>query len=121
MLFFIGAFAMRGAGCTWNDIVDRDLDGLSRAHPLAAAPVGPSEPAAAPSFLVLQALVGFLVLIQFNRFAIATGIASLGDRRGLSVHEADHLLAADRARARVLLGRADGLGRQRSAASMPRR
>src|SRR5262249_52254298 len=26
VLFFIGAFAMRGAGCTWNDIVDRDLD-----------------------------------------------------------------------------------------------
>ena len=30
-LFFVGAFAMRGAGCTWNDIVDRDLDGARRA------------------------------------------------------------------------------------------
>jgi 4-hydroxybenzoate polyprenyltransferase len=28
ILFFVGAFAMRGAGCTWNDIVDRDLDTL---------------------------------------------------------------------------------------------
>ena len=39
LLFFIGAFAMRGAGCTWNDIVDRDLDAHGRAHALAADPV----------------------------------------------------------------------------------
>ena len=37
VLFFIGAFAMRGAGCTWNDLVDRDLDGLverTRSRPI---------------------------------------------------------------------------------------
>ena len=32
VLFFIGAFAMRGAGCTWNDLVDRDLDARSSAR-----------------------------------------------------------------------------------------
>jgi 4-hydroxybenzoate polyprenyltransferase len=78
LLFFIGAFAMRGAGCTWNDIVDRDLDRLverTRSRPI---PSGQVSVAAAAAFLVLQALVGLAVLIQFNLFAIAVGIASLG-------------------------------------------
>jgi 4-hydroxybenzoate polyprenyltransferase len=76
-LFFIGAFAMRGAGCTWNDIVDRDLDARverTRSRPIPSGQV--SVPAAA-GFLVLQALVGLAVLLQFNRFAVAVGIASL--------------------------------------------
>jgi 4-hydroxybenzoate polyprenyltransferase len=76
-LFFIGAFAMRGAGCTWNDIVDRDLDGRverTRSRPIPAGQVSVRQAAA---FLIAQALVGFLVLIQFNAFAIAVGIASL--------------------------------------------
>jgi 4-hydroxybenzoate polyprenyltransferase len=76
-LFLIGAFAMRGAGCTWNDITDRDLDAQverTRSRPIPAGQV--SVPQAAV-FLVLQALVGLMVLLQFNRFAVATGIASL--------------------------------------------
>ena len=76
-LFFLGAFAMRGAGCTWNDITDRDLDARverTRSRPIPAGQV--SVPQAAV-FLVLQALVGLAVLLQFNRFAVATGIASL--------------------------------------------
>src|SRR4051794_28673801 len=76
-LFFIGAFAMRGAGCTWNDITDRDLDAKverTRSRPI---PAGQVSVAQAFAFLVLQALVGLAVLLQFNRFAIATGIASL--------------------------------------------
>jgi 4-hydroxybenzoate polyprenyltransferase len=76
-LFFIGAFAMRGAGCTWNDITDRDLDALverTRSRPIPAGQVSVSG---ALAFLVLQALIGLVVLLQFNRFAIATGIASL--------------------------------------------
>src|SRR5580692_182284 len=76
-LFFIGAFAMRGAGCTWNDIVDRDLDGAverTRSRPI---PSGQVSVAQAAIFLVLQALIGFLVLISFNAFTIALGIASL--------------------------------------------
>ena len=76
-LFFIGAFAMRGAGCTWNDIVDRDLDRSverTRSRPIPSGQV--SVPAAA-MFLVLQALVGLAVLLSFNGFAIALGVASL--------------------------------------------
>lgn len=76
-LFFTGAFAMRGAGCTWNDITDRDLDGKverTRSRPIPAGQVSVKQ---ALAFLVVQALVGLLVLLQFNRFAIATGIASL--------------------------------------------
>jgi 4-hydroxybenzoate polyprenyltransferase len=77
LLFFIGAFVMRGAGCTWNDIVDRDLDRMverTRSRPI---PSGQVTVAAAAAFLVLQALVGLAVLLQFNRFAVYAGIASL--------------------------------------------
>ncbi len=77
VLFFIGAFAMRGAGCTWNDIVDRDLDRSverTRSRPI---PSGQVSAAQAALFLVLQALVGFAVLISFNRFTVWLGIASL--------------------------------------------
>ena len=76
-LFFIGAFAMRGAGCTWNDITDRHLDARverTRSRPI---PAGQVSVAQAVVFLVAQALAGLVVLLQFNRFAIATGIASL--------------------------------------------
>src|SRR3979411_2828274 len=77
VLFFIGAFVMRGAGCTWNDITDRDLDARverTRSRPIPAGQVSVPQ---AFAFLVLQALIGLLVLLQFNRFAIMTGIASL--------------------------------------------
>jgi 4-hydroxybenzoate polyprenyltransferase len=77
VLFFIGAFVMRGAGCTWNDITDRDLDAKverTRSRPIPAGQVSTRQ---ALAFLVLQALIGLAVLLQFNRFAIATGIASL--------------------------------------------
>src|ERR1700710_3057201 len=77
VLFLIGAFVMRGAGCTWNDITDRDLDARverTRSRPIPAGQVSVPQAAA---FLVLQALIGLLVLLQFNRFAIMTGIASL--------------------------------------------
>jgi 4-hydroxybenzoate polyprenyltransferase len=77
LLFFVGAFVMRGAGCTWNDITDRDLDALverTRSRPI---PAGQVSVAQATIFLVVQALIGLAVLLQFNRFAVATGIASL--------------------------------------------
>ena len=77
VLFFIGAVAMRGAGCTYNDILDRDIDAQvarTRARPVASGQVSVRN---AKLFLVAQALVGFLVLIQFNGFAILVGIASL--------------------------------------------
>ncbi|HZR63227.1 MAG TPA: 4-hydroxybenzoate octaprenyltransferase [Xanthobacteraceae bacterium] len=77
VLFFIGAFAMRGAGCTWNDIVDRDLDASverTRSRPIPSGQVSVIQ---AALFLVLQALIGLAVLITFNGFAILLGIASL--------------------------------------------
>ena len=77
VLFLIGAFAMRGAGCTWNDLVDRDLDGLverTRSRPIPSGQVTEAE---ATAFMMLQALIGFLVLIQFNRYTVITGICSL--------------------------------------------
>jgi len=76
-LFFVGAFAMRGAGCTWNDIVDRDLDAAverTRSRPIPSGQVSVMEAAA---FLIVQALVGLAVLLAFNRFTVALGIASL--------------------------------------------
>jgi 4-hydroxybenzoate polyprenyltransferase len=77
VLFFVGAFAMRGAGCTWNDITDRDLDAKverTRSRPIPAGQVSVRQ---ALLFLAAQALIGLAVLLQFNRFAVVTGVASL--------------------------------------------
>jgi 4-hydroxybenzoate polyprenyltransferase len=76
-LFFVGAFVMRGAGCTWNDITDRDLDARverTRSRPIPAGQVSVPQ---ALGFLILQALIGLAVLLQFNLFAVTIGIASL--------------------------------------------
>jgi 4-hydroxybenzoate polyprenyltransferase len=76
-LFFVGAFAMRGAGCTWNDIIDRDLDASverTRSRPI---PSGQVSVFAAGIFLTLQALVGLAVLMSFNGFTVGLGVASL--------------------------------------------
>jgi 4-hydroxybenzoate polyprenyltransferase len=78
VLFLIGAVAMRGAGCTYNDIIDTKIDAMverTRSRPL---PSGQITKRAAWVFLVAQALTGFVVLIQFNWFSIWLGIASLG-------------------------------------------
>ncbi len=76
-LFLVGAVAMRGAGSTWNDITDRDLDAQvarTRDRPLPSGQVRVRE---AFVFLALQAAIGLAVLLQFNRFAIAMGVLSL--------------------------------------------
>jgi 4-hydroxybenzoate polyprenyltransferase len=78
LLFLIGAVVMRGAGSTFNDIVDRDLDAQvarTRHRPL---PSGQVTTKAAAVFMVLQALVGLAVLLQFNAYTVWLGIASLG-------------------------------------------
>ncbi|MBF9231759.1 4-hydroxybenzoate octaprenyltransferase [Microvirga alba] len=78
VLFLIGAVAMRGAGCTYNDIVDRDIDTRverTRQRPLPSGQIGLKG---ALVFLVLQGVAGLAVLLQFNAFAIMTGFASLG-------------------------------------------
>src|ERR1700761_4813098 len=77
VLFFIGAFAMRGAGCTWNDIVDRDLDGAVERTASRPIPSGQVSVAQAAAFLGAQALIGLAVLLSFNRFTVALGVASL--------------------------------------------
>jgi 4-hydroxybenzoate polyprenyltransferase len=77
LLFFIGAVAMRGAGCTYNDIVDHDIDmevARTRSRPL---PSGRVTRLQAKVFMVLQALAGLIVLLQFNGFSIFLGVFSL--------------------------------------------
>jgi 4-hydroxybenzoate polyprenyltransferase len=77
VLFFVGAFAMRGAGCTWNDLVDRNLDGLverTRSRPIPSRQVTIAQ---ATAFMLLQAMIGLAVLLQFNQVTVTTGFASM--------------------------------------------
>ncbi|MEO1241770.1 MAG: 4-hydroxybenzoate octaprenyltransferase [Pseudomonadota bacterium] len=78
ILFAIGAYAMRGAGCAYNDIVDRDFDGKVERTALRPIPAGEISVKQAWGFLVLLCLIGLAVLLQFNRFTILLGFASLG-------------------------------------------
>jgi len=77
VLFMIGAIAMRGAGSTYNDIVDRELDAKVERTAGRPLPSGRISVAAAKAFLLAQSLIGLCVLICFNRFAIGVGFASL--------------------------------------------
>ncbi|MEM9011943.1 MAG: 4-hydroxybenzoate octaprenyltransferase [Pseudomonadota bacterium] len=73
----IGAFLMRGAGCTWNDLTDHDFDGQvarTRSRPLPAGQVSRRQAAA---WMVLQALLAFAILLTFPLPAILLGILSL--------------------------------------------
>lgn len=77
LLFAIGALVMRGAGCTYNDIVDADIDEKverTRSRPIPAGEVSKKQ---VWIFLIAQCLVGLLVLLQFNLFSIYLGIGSL--------------------------------------------
>ncbi|WP_081536043.1 4-hydroxybenzoate octaprenyltransferase [Rhodovulum sp. P5] len=74
----IGAWLMRGAGCTWNDITDRKIDAQvarTRSRPI---PSGQVSVAHAVLWMVVQSLVAFGILLTFNTAAILMGIASLG-------------------------------------------
>ena len=76
-LFMVGAIAMRGAGCTWNDITDRKLDAevaRTRSRPLPSGRIGVR---AALAFLFAQLLVGLAVLLQLPLFAVLLGFASV--------------------------------------------
>jgi 4-hydroxybenzoate polyprenyltransferase len=78
LLFAIGAFAMRSAGCIYNDIIDRDIDAKvarTRGRPLAS---GQISLGAAIGLALALCLVGLAVLLQFNPFAIALGFGSVG-------------------------------------------
>lgn len=77
ILFYIGSVAMRGAGCTFNDIVDTDIDmkvARTRSRPIPSGQVTKRQ---AALFLVLQSLVGLVVLLQFNGTTVLLGVASL--------------------------------------------
>jgi 4-hydroxybenzoate polyprenyltransferase len=76
-LFGIGALVMRGAGCTVNDIIDRDIDAKvarTATRPLASGRLSLTQ---AFTFLGLQLAVGLLILLQLSPTAIWLGVASL--------------------------------------------
>ena len=73
----LGAFVMRGAGCTWNDYTDREFDAQvarTRSRPLPSGQVSPRQ---ALVWMAVQAGLGALVLITFPPVAIALGVAAL--------------------------------------------
>jgi len=75
--FGLGALVMRGAGCAWNDISDRNFDGQverTRSRPI---PSGDLSIGRAAAFMVLLTLTGLNILLRFNDFAILIGIMSL--------------------------------------------
>ena len=73
----IGAFLMRGAGCTWNDITDRNIDGSASRTASRPIPSGQVSVTGALIWLVVQALLAFGILLTFNLAAIALGVLSL--------------------------------------------
>lgn len=76
-LFGVGSFLLRGAGCTINDLWDRDIDKLvarTRNRPIASGAVSPTR---AVAFLGAQLTLGLGVLLQLNEFSVALGAASL--------------------------------------------
>jgi len=76
-LFLIGAFVMRGAGCTLNDIADRNYDGKVERTAKRPIPSGQVTVLQAFIWMGLLSLIGLFVLLTFNLFAIAVGAASL--------------------------------------------
>ena len=77
LLFAIGAFAMRGAGCTWNDIVDREYDARVARTALRPIPSGQITVPQAVLFGIVLCLIGLAVLVQFNLFTIFLALASI--------------------------------------------
>lgn len=77
LLFAVGAFVMRGAGCTYNDIVDRDFDGRVARTADRPIPSGAVTLRGAVAFLLAQLLAGLAILLAFDATTIALGVASL--------------------------------------------
>jgi 4-hydroxybenzoate polyprenyltransferase len=78
LLFAAGAVAMRGAGCTFNDIADRDYDGKVARTRLRPLPSGRVTVPQAVLFMGLQLAIGAAVLLSLNRASITLGIGVLG-------------------------------------------
>ncbi len=73
----LGAFLMRGAGCTWNDLTDRHIDAAvarTKSRPLPSGQVTPKQ---AVIWMVAQALAAAAILFTYNGIAIILGLASL--------------------------------------------
>lgn len=77
LLFAAGAVVMRGAGCTFNDIVDREYDARVARTATRPIPAGEVTVPQAVAFLLLQMLIGLCVLLTFNDFAILVGLAAV--------------------------------------------
>ncbi|MDX1402325.1 MAG: 4-hydroxybenzoate octaprenyltransferase [Kiloniellales bacterium] len=77
LLFAVGAFVMRAAGCTINDIADRDIDAKVARTALRPLPSGQISLLQAFVFLGLLLIAGLVVLLQFNSFTIWLGVSSL--------------------------------------------
>ncbi len=77
LLFAMGALVMRGAGCTLNDIVDRNYDGRVARTATRPIPSGAVSVPRAVGFMGLLLLTGLTILLQFNLFAVYVGVASL--------------------------------------------
>src|SRR6266481_8107869 len=78
LLFAIGAVAMRGAGCTLNDIADRHYDGQVARTRLRPLPSGAVTVRQAVVFLLLQLALGAAILFCLNRTSILLGFVVLG-------------------------------------------
>jgi 4-hydroxybenzoate polyprenyltransferase len=77
VLFGIGALVMRGAGCTFNDIIDRDIDAAvarTRGRPIPSGAISAKQ---AAIFLAALCLIGLTILLQLNWLAVGLGAGSL--------------------------------------------
>ncbi|NBR91543.1 MAG: 4-hydroxybenzoate octaprenyltransferase, partial [Rhodobacteraceae bacterium] len=72
-----GAFLMRGAGCTWNDITDREFDAQVARTLSRPIPSGQVSAKGAAAWMIAQALIAFAILLTFNSNAIILGVISL--------------------------------------------
>jgi len=77
VLILIGAIAMRGAGCTYNDIVDRDLDAQVERTALRPIPAGTVSVKRAWIWLLAQCFIGLIVLLFLPRFAQIIALCSI--------------------------------------------
>ena len=95
-LFFIGAFVMRGAGCAWNDYLDRDFDARVARTASRPIPSGQITPNQALTFGAALSCIGLAVLLQFNTFTIWLAISSLALVGLYPLAKRLHKLAANR-------------------------
>ena len=76
-LIAVGALVMRGAGCAYNDIVDRDYDAKVARTASRPIPAGQISVKGAWAYLVALSLIGLVILLSLKPLAIALGVGSL--------------------------------------------